>query len=270
VRLAGCCEGRVRGVGADDSRRLHEALEEAAGVPAVVRAVRDAHLRRGALATGWPLIRWLRRFRPDPIRRLRLSESPGSQTRTSMPPPSDVQRAQVASAARRLADGAAEGLAQPWPRLVREAAVASDDQVADRLDRAVAGADLRVSRPRWWRVAGWLQSALALTLAVGAVWLAALALLGWLRIEDVVPLPEIAGVPIPTWLLLGGAGAGIVLALLARLVNGVGANRRARRAARSLREQVDAVAQELVVGPVKRELDARERLCAAVATARKR
>jgi GTP-binding protein EngB required for normal cell division len=270
VRLAGSCEGRVRGVGADDSRRLHEALEEAAGVPAVVRAVRDAHLRRGALATGWPLIRWLRRFRPDPIRRLRLSESPGSQTRTSMPPPSDVQRAQVASAARRLADGAAEGLAQPWPRLVREAAVASDDQVADRLDRAVAGADLRVSRPRWWRVAGWLQSALALTLAVGAVWLAALALLGWLRIEDVVPLPEIAGVPIPTWLLLGGAGAGIVLALLARLVNGVGANRRARRAARSLREQVDAVAQELVVGPVERELDARERLCAAVATARKR
>ena len=146
-----------------------------------------------ALATGWPPVRWLRRFRPDPLRRLRLPESPQPHTRTSMPPPTDVQRAQVASAARRLADGAAEGLAQPWPRLVREAATAAEDRVADRLDRAVAGADLRVSRPRWWRVAGWLQSLLAIAVAAGAVWLAALALLGWLRIEDVVPLPEVRG-----------------------------------------------------------------------------
>ena len=268
--LAASCEGRARGVRAEDSRRLQEALEEAAGVPTVVRAVRDAHLRRGALATGWPLIRWLRRFRPDPLRRLRLSDSPAPQTRTSMPAPTDVQRAQVASAARRLADGAAEGLAPPWPRLVREAAVAADDQVADRLDRAVAGADLRVSRPRWWRVAGWLQGALALALAAGAVWLAALALLGWLRIEDVVPLPEVEGIPIPTWLLLGGAVAGLLLAFLARLVNGAGANRRARRAGRSLREQVDAVAQELVIVPVEDELGVRERLCSALVTARKR
>ena len=266
--LAASCEGRGRGVRAEDSRRLRQALEEAAGVPTVVRAVREAHLRRGALATGWPPVRWLRRFRPDPLRRLRLSESPEPPTRTSMPPPTDVQRAQVASASRRLADGASEGLAQPWPRLVREAAIAADEQVADRLDRAVAGTDLRVSRPRWWRVAGWLQSAFAIALAAGAVWLAALALLGWLRIEDVVPLPEVAGIPIPTWLLLGGAAAGLVLAFLARLMNGVGANRRARRAARSLRDQVEAVAHELVTGPVERELDVRERLCAAVESAR--
>ena len=185
-----------------------------------------------------------------------------------MPPPTDVQRAQVASAARRLADGATEGLAPPWPRLVREAAVAADEEVADGLDRAVAGADLRMSRPRWWRVAGWLQSAFAIALAAGALWLVALALLGWLRIEDVVPLPEVAGIPIPTWLLLGGAAAGLVLAFLARLVNGVGANRRARRAARSLRDQVDAVARELVTGPVERELDVRGRLCSAVERAR--
>ena len=140
--LAASCEGGGRGVRAEDSRRLRQALEEAAGVPTVVRAVRAAHLRRGALATGWPPVRWLRRFRPDPLRRLRLSESPEPPTRTSMPPPTDVQRAQVASASRRLADGASEGLAQPWPRLVREAAVAADEQVADRLDR-----DLGRDRP---------------------------------------------------------------------------------------------------------------------------
>ena len=158
--LAARCEGKARGIGRDDERRLLEALEEAAGVPAVVRAVGDAHRRRGALATGWPFVRWLKRFKPDPLRRLRLPESPQQHVRTSMPPPTDVQRAQVASAARRLADGAAEGLPQPWPRLVREAATAAEDQVADRLDRAVAGADLSVSRPRWWKLAGLLQTVL--------------------------------------------------------------------------------------------------------------
>jgi hypothetical protein len=67
--------------------------------------------------------------------------------------------------------------------------------------------------------------------------------------------------------LLGGAAAGLVLAFLARLVNGAGANRRARKAGRSLRAQVETVAAELVVDPVERELEARRALCAALATA---
>jgi hypothetical protein len=262
------CAGDARGVRSEDKRRLQVALEEAAGVPTVVRAVDAAHRRRGALATGWPPVRWVRRFRPDPLRRLRLPESPQPHVRTSMPPPTDVLKAQVADAARRLADGASEGLPPPWPRLVREAAVAADDRVADSLDRGVAGADLKVDRPAWWAAAGWLQRLLALALAAGAAWLVALAVLGWLRIDDVVPLPEVWGAPIPTWLLLGGAAAGIVLATLARLVNGAGARRRSRRAGRALRERVEEVAQELVLGPVEAELDARGRLCAAVAAAR--
>ena len=267
--FASRCEGKAPGIGREDERRLLEALEDAAGVPAVLRAVGDAHRRRGALATGWPFVRWLKRFKPDPLRRLRLPESPQQHVRTSMPPPTDVQRAQVASAARRLADGAAAGLPQPWPRLVREAATAAEDQVADRLDRAVAGADLSVSRPRWWRLAGLLQTLFALAVAAGAVWLGALAVFGWLRIEDVVPLPELEGVPIPTWLVLGGAGVGLLLALLARLANGVGARRRTSRARRSLRARVESVAQELVRGPVERELDVYASFCAAVEQARK-
>jgi energy-coupling factor transporter ATP-binding protein EcfA2 len=268
--LAAVCEGTSRGVRREDAQRLQEALEEAAGVPAVLRAVDEAHRRRGALTTGWPLVRWLKRFRPDPLRRLRLPESPQPHVRTSMPPPTDVLRAQVSSAARRLADGAAEGLPQPWPRLVREAAVAAEDRVADRLDRAVAGADLSVDRPAWWRLAGWLQGVLGVALAAGAVWLALLAALGWLRIEDVVPLPEVEGIPIPTLLLLGGAAAGLVLAFVARIANGVGARRRAKKAAASLRKRVDAVAQELVLDPVSAELDTHARLCAAVEAARRR
>ena len=60
-----------------------------------------------------------------------------------------------------------------------------------------------------------------------------------------------------------------MLALLARLVNGVGARRRASRAGRSLRERIEAVAQELVRGPAERELGVYASFCAAVEQARK-
>ncbi len=267
--FAAACTGEAAGsVGREERARLLAALEDAAGVPTVLRAVSEAHRRRGALACGWPFARWIRRLRPDPLRRLRLPETPRPAVRTSLPPPTDVQRAQVATAARALADRASGSLPPPWPRLVRDAALAEDERLPDRLDRAVSAAELHPSRPRWWRVAGLLQSLLAAAVVAGSLWLVVLALLGYLRIEDVVPLPEVYGIPIPTWLLLGGVVAGIALGFLARLVNGAGAGRRARKAGRSLRAGVEEVAQELVVAPVERELDAHARLCAAVATAR--
>lgn len=265
--LGASCTGSPKGVRREDRARLLAALEDAAGVPTVLRAVADAHRRRGVLETGWPFVRWVRRLRPDPLRRLRLPERPQPSIRTSLPAPTDVQRAQVATASRELADRAAEGLAAPWPRLVRGAALAEEERLPDRLDRAVSAADLHVGRPRWWRLAGALQKLLSLAVLVGAVWLLVLGVLGYLRIDEVVPLPELYGIPVPTWLVLGGAAAGIVLAFLARLVNGAGASRRARAAGRSLRGGIEDVADELVVEPVEAELDVRDRLCAAVETA---
>jgi GTP-binding protein EngB required for normal cell division len=263
------CEGSAAGVRREDRRRLTAALEDAAGLPAVLRAVDASHRRRGALATGWPFVRWALRLRPDPLRRLRLPEAPREEMRTSLPRPTDVQTAQVATAARRLADRAAEGLGDPWPRLIRDAAIERDAEVADRLDRAVAGANLSVSRPRWWSAAAFLQKVFALALLAGGLWLFVLAVLGYVRVDDVVPLPEAYGIPIPTWLLVGGALAGIALAFIARLTNGGGARRRARAAARSLRSRVEDVGRELVVGPVEAELDVQRRLCEAVAGARR-
>ena len=264
-----CGDKGTAGIRREDRRRLAAALEDAAGVPAVLRAVAASHRRRGALATGWPFLRWVRRLRPDPLRRLRLPETPRPAARTSLPPPTDVQTAQIATAARRLADRAAEGLPEPWPRLVRDTATERDTEVANRLDRAVSGADLHVSRPRWWSVASLVQRALALAVLAGGLWLLVLAVLGYLRVDEVVPLPEAYGIPIPTWLLGGGALAGIALAFLARLANGAGARRRTRAAARSLRSRVEGVGHELVVAPVEAELDVARRLCEAVASARR-
>jgi hypothetical protein len=267
-RLEDACGGRAApGIARDDRERLVAALEEAAGVPAVVRAVDAAHRRRGALAAGWPYVRWVRRLRPDPLRRLRLPEIP-SAGRTSLPPPTDVQRAQVGTASRRLADRASDGLPPPWPGLARRAALAEEERVAERLERAVAGTELRTGAPRWWRVAGGLQKLLALAVLAGGLWLLVLAVLGYLRVDEVVPLPEIRGVPVPTWLLVGGALLGVLLALAARAANGVSARRRARAAGRALRERVDEVADELVVAPVEGELEAYAGFCAALGRAR--
>jgi GTP-binding protein EngB required for normal cell division len=259
-----CGEGGRTSVGKKERERLTATLADAAGVPQVARAVGAAHRRRGALATGWPFVRWVRRFRPDPLRRLRLSDTPRPAGRTSLPAPTDVQRAQVATAARRVADSASEGLPAPWPTRVRDVVAAADDPVADRLDRAVAGADLHATAPRWWKAAGALQRLLALAVAAGLVWLLVLGVLAYLRVDDLVPVPEVRDVPVPTWLAVGGALAGIALALLARLVNGAAARRRSRAATRSLRARVAEVGQELVVAPVEAELDAHARFCAAV------
>ena len=267
---AACGGGRPAGIDRADRKRLVTALEDAAGISAVVGGVGGAPPRRGGRATGGREVRWILRLRPDPLRRLRLPDTPREEVRTSRPAPSDVQRAQVETAARKLADGASAGLQPPWPRLVRERATAHDEELADRLDRAVAGADLSMRRPRWWRAAALLQRVLALAVLVGMLWLLGLAVLGYLRVDDVVPLPELRGVPIPTWLLVGGALAGLFVAFVARLANGLGARRRARSAARSLSERVEAVTRELVLEPVEAELEARARLCTAIEFARGR
>jgi hypothetical protein len=57
-------------------------------------------------------------------------------------------------------------------------------------------------------------------------------------------------------MLLGGVGAGVVLALLCRLLVSATARSRAASADRRLREAVEEVSTELVVTPIEAELDA--------------
>ena len=261
-------EGKAAGLRRGDRAGLVATLGSAAGLPAVEAAALSAHRRRGALATGLPWISWLRRLRPDPLKRLRLGDGPREDVRTSLPAPTSVQRAQVDAGLRTLAGDVARGLPDPWPALARRAATAAQDDLADQLDRAVAGAQLRMTRPRWWKPVRWLQLGLAAVALAGLLWLAALAALGYLQLDDAVPTPDLAGIPAPTALLGGGLLAGIVVAFLARLANGFGARRRARRARRALDERVGAVADELVLAPLEAELAVHGRLGRALAAAR--
>jgi hypothetical protein len=246
---------------------LGNALADAAGVPAVTAAVERSALRAGTARTGWPLLRWARRLRADPLDRLHLGDE---RARTSLPSAGPVELAGVTTAVRRARDIAGEGLPQAWRDDLRRTVEVSEGQLADRLDRAVAGTDLGPDRvPLWQRATGGVQWLLALVALAGGMWLLALVVLGFFQLDDVVPLPRVQGLPLPTLLLAGGLLAGLLLAVVTRPLVRLRARRRRRAADRRLRAAVDGVADDVVLAPMAAVREDAGRYRAAVDTARR-
>ncbi len=240
---------------------LVDAFADAAGVPTVVHAVEQSTRKRAAQATGWPVTSWVSKLRPDPLRRLHLDlgvrgrELTG-EARASIPEATSVQRARVDTAVRAVADDVASELSTPWAAAVRRASVSRLPDVGDALDRAVAGTDLGVSRtPLWWRLVRVLQWLLVLAALAGGVWLAALAVMGYLQVPAPAT-PRWHQVPVPTWMLVGGVLVGIVLALVSRLAVRWSARGKARSAERRLRAAIDTVTDKLVIEPIEVEVEA--------------
>jgi GTP-binding protein EngB required for normal cell division len=244
-----------------DQLELHDALADAAGVPIVVDAVEKAARIRARRATGWPVTSWISRLKPDPLKRLHLDlGSTGrdlvAAARTSLPDANQVQRARIESAVRDLSDTLAKDLSRPWASAVRRASTSRLSELQDRLDRAVGSVDLGVARtPFWTRLVRGVQWLLLVAAVVGAVWLGALAVMSYLKLDEPTT-PEAVGLPVPTLLLVGGVVLGLVLAALCRALVGRSARRRARRAEDRLRRAVDEVADELVLAPLAAEIDA--------------
>ena len=235
----------------------------AAGVPVVTEAVGNAWRLRGGLATGWPVLAWVAKFKPDPLRRLHLDRlgvgqrrkeiDPSRVGRTSLPETSGVQKARVDTALRTLADQAAQGLTRGWADQIKRAARSAEDALPDRVDRAIATTDLDLARHRrWWQLIRVLQWLLVATVVVGLGWLGLSFVLAYFQLP---PLPEVRwwGLPAPTVLAIGGVLAGLLLAGLARIGVEVGARRRAAKARQSLRAAIARVTGELVIEPVKAE-----------------
>jgi len=255
--LAACGAGPAPHVERDVRKRLVDELEQAAGIPAVVEAVRRSVTRRAHVATGWPPTRWLASLRADPLRRLGLGAGRGipgrpDLSRTSLPPFGPVARSRASSAVRAYCDAAMSGAPDSWVLSARARATAVG--LGDALDQAVAGTRLVAARPPvWWRALGWLQWALLGVVVVGLVWLGLLAGASYARLpEPTTPLWW--GVPAPTVLAIGGVLVGLLVALTGRLLGAVGARRAASRARRHLRLAVEVVVGERVVDPVSAEL----------------
>ena len=258
--------------------RLTTQVAIAAGVPVVTEAVGKAWRMRGGLATGWPVLAWIAKFKPDPLRRLHLDRlgvgrrhkeiDPSGVGRTSLPATSGVQRARVDTAVRTLADEAAQGLTRGWADEIKQAARSSEDALPDRVDRAIATTDLDLAQHRrWWQLVRVLQWLLVATVIVGLGWLGLAFLLAYLQLP---PLPKVTwwGLPAPTVLAIGGVLAGLLLAGLARIFVEVGARRRTAKARQSLRAAIARVTGELVIAPVKAEQDRYEKARLALERAR--
>jgi hypothetical protein len=244
---------------------LGTALAGAAGVAVVTAAVERSTVRDGVARTGWPLLRWARKLRPDPLGRLHLGNE---RARTSLPPAGPVELAAVATAVRAARDLAGENLPQAWRDELRRTVESAEATLPDRLDAAVAGTDLGPERvPLWQRAAGGLQWLLALVALAGALWLLALVLLGFFRLDDVVPLPRVHGLPLPTLLLAGGLLAGLLLAVVTRPLVRLRGRRRGRAAERRLRVAIDAVAEDELLGPMAAVTEDADRFRTAVAGA---
>ncbi len=247
-----------RGLSKKRTRELEDALADSAGVPVAVDAVERSTRLRAGRATTWPVVSVFSRFRPDPLKKLGLDLGDSGAalrgtSRSSLPATTPVQRARVDTEVRALADDASAGLGAPWVDAVRRASTARLPELGDRLDTAMARTDLGASTlPVWAGIVRVLQWVLILTAVVGLLWTGLLVVGGSMSSSA----PQVAGMPLPLLMLVGGVLLGVVLALVCRgLVAGT-ARARASAADHALRAQVHEVATELVVAPVAAELEA--------------
>ena len=235
---------------------LESALAEGAGVPAIVEAVERSTRWRAGRATGWPLVSWVGRLRPDPLKKLEIDLGADSKALrgqgVSVPQATAVQRARIDAEVRSLADDVSTGLGAPFADSVRRASTARLSEVGDRLDDALRTVDLDAERlPVWAGAVRVLQWLLVLAALVGGAWSVAAMLSGGLG-----DLPRLGGVALPLVLLGGGVLLGVLLGLVCRGLVAATARSRAAAADRRLREAVSEVASELVVAPVQAELTA--------------
>ncbi|HEY1486082.1 MAG TPA: GTPase [Micromonosporaceae bacterium] len=244
------------------SAELAAALAVSAGVPAVADATDQAYRFRARASIGWPLIRWIRRLRIDPLVRLRLGiANAGRADVSSLSAPSSPSIAVADLAVRALVDDACHGLPVVWTDAVTRAAREHRTDLPDALDRAVVATDLGVEhKRRWWRAVGAAQWALTVFALAGGVWLLVRLLLLALGLGNLgdpgIDLNGGQRLPYASLALIGGALAGIALTVVTRPLVAFGARRARRRASARLSAATADVGREFIEAPVRRVLDA--------------
>lgn len=226
-------------------RRLVDALATAAGADDVGRIAAAQHTQDGRARMGWPLLRWVQKFRKRPI-----TELPSLRRSATM-------ESQVDNALRNYADDMAEPLEPLWARSIGRSVRSVGPEALQRLDAGVTRSWRDTSgHPRWWAGGAALQWTAFTVAAVGLVWLLLLFVFeSFLRVSLVEYTPEAWNAPLPTWLLLGGLVAGLVLTLLLRIPLAAGAKRRSLQASSQVRGHAQRVADELVLPAAQSPLD---------------
>lgn len=253
--------GSTDGVTKAARKELAVRLGHAAGADSASDIVVLQHVKDARSALGWPPVKIAQRLR----RRHPISELPRASA-------SDVARSEIGLALRDVAESAADGLDAPWPTVLRRAASERSNDITSRLtsvtDSSARGA---TQRPGWWTPVQALQRAVTAVAAVGAIWLLVVAALGGFLQLDTDPLlidtPGWDWIPLPSLMVLGGLGVGLLIALLVRIPVAVGARRRGHAARGEIRRRAVGVADETVLADIAAILADRAAISDALAVA---
>lgn len=244
------------------------AAGRAAGVERVVDAVGAAHVHRGVRACGWLPVRWLRSLRADPLARLHLGGGAGDSVPTAAPVPVTAA-AELSTGVRRVVDRMGEGRPPVWRRDLHAVSRTALEDLPARVDTAVAGTDLGMSRPpRWWGWSSALQWIGWACAVAGVLWVLGVRLAAQFLLVDWA-VPVWRGLPVPTWLLLGGIVWTLLVAALSRPALAVGRRTRERRARRALLGSVEEALAERLVAPLVAEDHRQREITGALAAARR-
>jgi hypothetical protein len=206
---------------------------------------------------GWP-VAWLadRVVGRHPVRKLRLGNL-WDELREVSAGPAGAQQAEIDNAITALGDQVGADLPAPWSSTVRTAARSQAQQIPAALGAAI-GESLPAENAvtPWWRMVAAWQGLLLGCAAVGLAWMVAILILGVFHVaphapaifRDPVLLPWIA-VMIAAILLLGWltASGGMTL------VNTAAIRERAQ-ADGEMRSRMTAVADQMVLLPIRQEL----------------
>jgi GTP-binding protein EngB required for normal cell division len=236
---------------------LAESFARAAGVPGVGQALQSARELKAVDYVGWP-VAWLadRVVGRHPVRKLRLGNL-WDELREVSAGPAGAQQAEIDNAITALGDQVGADLPAPWSSTVRTAARSQAQQIPAALGAAI-GESLPAENAvtPWWRMVAAWQGLLLGCAAVGLAWMVAILILGVFHVaphapaifRDPVLLPWIA-VMIAAILLLGWltASGGMTL------VNTAAIRERAQ-ADGEMRSRMTAVADQMVLLPIRQEL----------------
>lgn len=233
------------------ARRVEEVedrLADAAGISAVVEGIERTVGERARGAVTWPPLTLLGRG----------ADGPGAD-----PEVAPLDRAAVDTTVRALADEASDGVGPAWAPRIRDVASARLAATGERLEQGLRGVDLGGRLPAWVGLVRLLHWLLLLAAVGGFAWWAVAAVQG-----TTADLTEVAGLPLPAVLGLGGLLLGLLLAVVGRmLVRGL-ARQRADQADERLRGVVHQVLDSDVVQPIGAELSSYAAFRRGIETAR--
>ncbi|MEO3874653.1 GTP-binding protein [Nonomuraea sp. B12E4] len=240
----------------DEARRmgLTDALCDAVGVPAVGEAMEHVYAERSSRWVGWPYPRWFAKFRPDPLKSLRLQDV-GEEIRGITAGSVSAQSAEVSNAVQALADGLSMGMHPVWSTAVHQAARSRSKQLPQALTEDLTEVAPQLDRvPGWWRLLKVWQYLLVAAFVAGLVWL----VVGLTMPDQLPPALELLGdsaaLPWVGLMMASVLGLGALSGIASRNFVELGASRERERLEREMRRRVGAVSTTMVVEPVEREL----------------